>query len=280
MSDKERFLKELSEMTPPPSDNTDDNILWEEVMDAVRRLKRNKSPGNGGITAEMIKAGGEKLLGKIHSLCNQAWVECHVPEEWLKSVLVPIPKKGGELKCKSYRIISLISHIGKIFMMILQKRLHVDAQLEAHMADEQVGFRKDRSTIQQILMLRLLAEKAKRKGMKICNCFADFQKVFDSLDQQSTWAVMKSYGIEEKLVKILQLINTNAKAAVRIRGELGEWFNTTRGTRQGDNVSPKTFIEHLERVMDKNKERGKGISINGVKIDNLHFADEIDLLEE
>ena len=103
----------------------------------------------------MIKAGGEKLLGKIHSLCNQVWVECHVPEEWLKSVLVPIPKKGGALECKNYRTISLISHIGKIIMIILQKRL--DAQLEAHIADEQAGFRKDRSTTQQILMLRLLA---------------------------------------------------------------------------------------------------------------------------
>jgi len=71
-------------------------------------------------------------------------------------------------------------------------------------------------------MLRLLAEKAKKKGMKVYNCFMYYQKAFDSLDQQSTWAIMKSYGIEEKLVKILQLINTNAKAAVRIRGELGE----------------------------------------------------------
>jgi len=86
----------------------------------VRRLKRNKSPGNDGITAEMIKAGGEKLLGKIHLLCNQAWVECHVPEEWLKSVLVPIPMKGGALECKHYRTISLKSHIGKIF---IQKKI-------------------------------------------------------------------------------------------------------------------------------------------------------------
>ena len=148
------------------------------------------------------------------------------------------------------------------------------------MADERAGFRKDRSTTQQILMLKLLAEKAKRKGMKIYNCFVDFQKAFDSLDQQSTLAILKSYGIEEKLVKIIQLINTNAKAAVRIRGELGEWFNITKGTRQGDNVSPKTFIGHLERVMDKNKECDKGISINGIKIDNLRFADDIDLLEE
>ena len=140
------------------------------------------------------------------------------------------------------------------------------------MADEQAGFRKNRSTTQQILMLRLLAEKAKRKGMNIYNCFVDFQKAFDSLDQQSTWTIMKSYGIEEKLVKILQLINTNAKAAVRIRGELGE--HNERHT------TPKTFIGYLERVMDKNKECGKGISINVVKIDNLRFADDIDLLEE
>jgi len=148
------------------------------------------------------------------------------------------------------------------------------------MADERAGFRKDRSTTQQILMLKLLAEKAKRKGMKIYNCFVDFQKAFDLLDQQSTWAIMQYYGIEEKLAKILQLINTNANTAVRIRGQLSEWFNIMRGTRQSDNVSPKTFIGNIERVMDKNKERGKGISINGVKIDNLRFADDIDLLEE
>jgi len=55
----------------------------------------------------------QQILGKIHSLCNQAWIECHVPEKWLKSVLVPIPKKGVALECKDYRTISLISHIGK-----------------------------------------------------------------------------------------------------------------------------------------------------------------------
>ena len=59
-------------------------------------------------------------------------------------------------------------------MMILQKRL--DAQLEAHMADKQAGFRKDRSTTQQILMLRLLAEKAKRKGMKITTVLRGLSK--------------------------------------------------------------------------------------------------------
>jgi len=69
------------------------------------------------------------------------------------------------------------------------------------MADEQAaGFRKDRSTVQQILALRLRAEKARRKGKKIFNCFVDFQKAFDSIDQTVTWAVLESYGADYQLV--------------------------------------------------------------------------------
>ena len=64
------------------------------------------------------------------------------------------------------------------------------------MADEQVGFRKDRGTIQQILVVRLIAEKAKRKSRTIYNhFFVDFQKVFDSVKQKIIWATLGSFGI-------------------------------------------------------------------------------------
>jgi len=62
------------------------------------------------------------------------------------------------------------------------------------LADEQAGFRKDRSTIQQILMIRLIAEKAKRKNRMIYNCFVDFQTAFDSVKQKIIWATLRSYG--------------------------------------------------------------------------------------
>ena len=65
--------------------------------------------------------------------------------------------------------------------MILTERLR--SQIEEHMVDEQARFRKDRSTVQQILALRPIAEKARRKGKKIFSCFVDFKKAFDSIDQ-------------------------------------------------------------------------------------------------
>jgi len=71
-------------------------------------------------------------------------------------------------------------------------------------ADEQAGFRKDRSTVQQILAPRLIAEKARRKGNKIFNCFIDFKKAFDSIDQTVTWAVLESYGADHQLVRLLR----------------------------------------------------------------------------
>ena len=67
---------------------------------------------------------------------------------------------------------------------------------------------------------------------------------------------------------------------MRVGGELGDWFKTTVGTRQGDPISPTTFISYLERVMDSVRDNGTGVSVHGHKINNLKFADDIDLLEE
>ena len=95
-------------------------------------------------------------------------------------------------------------------------------QLEPHLSEEQAGFRKDRSTVHQILTLRLIAEKAKRHGKKIYNCFIDFQKAFDTIKHKVIWAVLRSYGIEEKMVTLLQKMYEKAQSAVRIGRHQGE----------------------------------------------------------
>jgi len=96
-------------------------------------------------------------------------------------------KKGNGTEYSNYHTIALISHIGKLMMTILTRRLQ--GQEEEHLADEQAGFRNDRRTVQHIFALRLIAEKEKRKGQTICSWFVDFQKAFDSISH--TWAILQ-----------------------------------------------------------------------------------------
>ena len=125
------------------------------------------------------------------------------------------------------------------------------------------------TTVQQILALRFVAENAQRKGKTIYNCFVDFQKAFDSIDQKVAWAVLQSYGVNVKLVRLLKDINKNAEAAVRLGNNLGDWFPTGKGTRQGDPISPMMFISVLERAMDGVRMSNTGINIHGIHVNNL-----------
>jgi Reverse transcriptase (RNA-dependent DNA polymerase) len=141
------------------------NNLYVEAEAAVQRLKRNKSPCIDDIKGEIIQAGGEKVIAEILTICSQTWQDGRVPAEWTQSIIITIPKKEDLTECNNYRTIALLSHMGKVLMMLLLERLK--AQVEPYLSEEQAGFWLDRSTTHQILILRLIAERAKRKGRKI-----------------------------------------------------------------------------------------------------------------
>ena len=82
------------------------------------------------------------------------------------------------------------------------------------------------------------------------------------------------------MVTLLRQIYEKAQSAVRIGNEYREWFHTDVGTRQGDPLSPLLFIAYLDRVMDQVRQNTIGIQIGGMLINNLKFADDIDLIDE
>ena len=197
------ILEEL-EAISPPTNQTDDYIMKEEIVKAIQDLKNNKSTGSDGIPAELIKEGGEQLINLFHQLCQKVWNEEKIPAEWTKSILILIPKKGDKTECGNYRTISLINHSSKIFLSILLQRLK--GEIEPYLSEEQAGFRKDRGTIQQILCLRLIAEKYREVDQEVYNCFVDFKKAFDLVWHDGLWAVLRSYGVSLKLITLLRNI--------------------------------------------------------------------------
>jgi hypothetical protein len=101
------------------------------------------------------------------------------------------------MNCTDYRTIALVWHLCKIMLNTLQERLR--SVLEENRSEEQGGFRKDRSTIRQILMLGLIAEEMQNKSRNLYHCFIDFQKAFDTVWHEGLWCSLVSMGVSDKI---------------------------------------------------------------------------------
>ena len=83
----------------------------------------NKATGGDGISAELFQILKDDAVKVLHSICQQIWKTQQWPEDWERSVFIPIPKKGNTKECSNYRTIALISHASKVMLKILQARL-------------------------------------------------------------------------------------------------------------------------------------------------------------
>ena len=94
----------------------------------------------------------------LHSICQQIWRTQQWPQDWKRSVFIPIPKKGNAKECSNYRTIALISHASKVMLKILQAMLQQYVNCE--LPDVQAGFRKGRGTRDQIANICWIIKKA------------------------------------------------------------------------------------------------------------------------
>ena len=95
----------------------------------------------------------------LHSICQQIWKTQQWPQDWKRSVFIPVPKKGNPKEFSNYCMITLISHASKVMLKILQARLHQYVKRE--LPDVQAGFRKGRGSRDQIANIRWIIEKAR-----------------------------------------------------------------------------------------------------------------------
>ena len=109
------------------------------------------------------------------------WKTQQWPQDWKRSVFIPIPKKGNTKECSNYCTIALISHASKVMLKILQARLQ--QYMNCEFPDVQAAFRKHRRTRDQNANIHLIMEKAREFQKNIYFCFIDYAKVFDCMSQ-------------------------------------------------------------------------------------------------
>lgn len=247
----------------------------DEISRAIRKLKNNKAPGNDTISAECLKNGGESLVRALYQLICQIWKEEEIPTSWKESIIVPIHKKGDKMCCTNYRGISLINTGYKVFSVMLLERL--TACVEYQIGDYQCGFRKNRSTVDQIFTIGQLMEKCWEYNKTLHQLFIDFKQAYDSIIRVELWNAMAELGIPKKLINLTKACVEGSTSAVRVEGKLSTFFTINSGLKQGDALSPLLFNIVLESSVRRANTETLLFRNRGPRI-ILAFADDIDIV--
>jgi len=135
------------------------DILECEVKWALGSITTNKASAGDGIPVELFQILKDDVVKVLHSICQQIWETQQWPQDWKRSVFIPIPKKGNVKECSKYHTVALISHATKIMHKILQARLQ--QYMNRELPDVQAGFRKGRGTRDQIANICWIIENAR-----------------------------------------------------------------------------------------------------------------------
>ena len=243
------------------------SIRKSEIRQAVKELKRNKSPGFDQILTEHIQITLDMMLPTYTNLFNVIFDNALIPENWLVGEILPIYQNKGDIKNpENYRPITLLSCVGKLFTSIINSRLNNLAEKQDLIRNSQTGFRKGFSTADNLFIINSLIEMMKSKSKKLYCVFVDYKQAFDSVWRTGLWQKLQSSNINGKCFRFIQNIYQNIKSRVKCANGTSAFSPCIIGVRQGENLSPflfSIFLNDFENYF-------RGNHVPGVKCE---FAD-------
>ncbi|KAK3507750.1 hypothetical protein QTP70_035081, partial [Hemibagrus guttatus] len=245
-----------------------DKIRKDEVRKALKRMKSGKAVGPDDIPVEVWKCLGEAAVEFLTSLFNRVLESEKMPEEWRRSVLVPIFKNKGDVQsCSNYRGIKLMSHTMKLWERVVEARLRKVVEI----CEQQYGFMPRKSTTDAIFALRILMEKY-RDGQRELHCvFVDLEKAYDRVPREELWCCMRKSGVAEKYVRVVQDMYERSRTVVRCAVGQTEEFKVEVGLHQGSALSPFLFAIVMDQLSEEVRQESPW---------TMMFADDIVICSE
>ena len=223
------------------------DILECEVKWPLESTTTNKASGGDGIPVELFQILKDDAVKVLHSICQQVLKTQQWPQDWKRSVFIPIPKKGSAKECTNYHTIAVISHARKVMLKILQARLQQSMNRE--FPDVQAGFRKGRGARDQIANICWIIKKAREFQKNIYFCFIDYAKAFDCVNHKKLWKILQEMEIPDHLTCLLKNLYIGQETTVRTGHGRTDWFQIGKGVHQGCILSPCLFNFYAEYIM-------------------------------
>ena len=235
---KEYFEKLMNEQNnrdprteePEVVDEEVNCVSREEVKNALRRIKKGKAVGPDELPVEVWKCMGKMGIEFLTRLFNRLLMSERMPEEWKRSVLIPIYKnKRDEQCCGNYRGIKLMSHTIKIWERIIEARLRDKVEI----SKQQYGFMPGKETTNTMFALKMLMEKYREGQSELYCVFVDPEKAYHRVPREKLWYCMRKSGIVEKYVQLVQDMYEGSERVVRCAVGTKKSFKVKVGLHQG-----------------------------------------------
>jgi hypothetical protein len=283
---------EIENPLPQPRESTsvlNDDFTSSEMLQGVRQIKNGvggcdkirpqmlkAAAGIGAYVVEKAEAANTHFIRALTDLACMALRCGKMPEVWAKGQIFNIFKKGDPADRGNYRGITLLSVIGKLVTRAMADRLQRVAEKEGWIADEQGGFRKDRRTEDQALILLRAIESRRLTGKDTCVVFVDLAKAYDRVFRRGLVYKLMKLGIHGKMLHLLNsMYSSTSSTVLGAGGGESRLFAISEGVRQGDPLSCILFNLFINDLVEKIAECGTGVTLNKETLRALLFADDI-----
>ena len=249
--DKTQFERKLDEMAVFSDSSFNKPITYHELENVLQGVK-STSPGTDGIPYPLIKGLDTENKIELLDIYNQCYRTTYFPIEWKSGLIITIPKPGKPKEKKnSYRNITLLSCIGKIYERLIKNRTEYITEKYNLLSPQQCGFRRKRSTMDVLLRIENDIREAINEGKILISIYIDLKSAFDTVSGEAVILKMIDLGWKGPILKIIYEFFTNRKNQVYYNGAYSETLDWNSGTPQGSVLSPILFNYMLQDLPEQ-----------------------------
>ena len=250
-----------------------------EIETALARLNTKASCGPDKVSSKLLCAGKRELMPVLKIFFNLLFTFAKQPKIFTLNFLVSIFKKGENWDLDNYRGIAIGSSLGKVFSLILLKRLETLIETFHPISPNQVGFKKGHRTSDHVFVLNTIVNKmVKVDKKKLYVAFIDFRKAYDKINRDLLLLKLQKMGVKGKLYENIKSIYANVSYLIKVNGGYLKPMSSTRGLKQGGVLSPclfNLFIDDIDQIFDDSCDR---IKLFNSPLSHLLYADDLILM--
>jgi len=245
-----------------------------ECTEVVKNLKKNKSPGKDGLTAEFYQVFWADIGDFMVKMFNQSYDDRELSVTQRNSILSLLYKKGDNTFLKNYRPLSLSNTDYKILAFVLANR--IQKVIPKLVSEQQSAYMKNRYIGNNVRFIDDLLYYCKCNKIGGALLFLDFQKAFDSISWDFIFKTLEKFGFGNDFIQWLQLLYTKPFANIKMNGHFTDSIQLERGIRQGCPVSSLVFLLCVQVMA---LELQSNDTFSGITIKNSNFEQNVKVIQ-